>query len=86
VQSLETETLVLGAWSIKTSNVTTSQLNARFVYQPDQWRSIRAGFWASARPDIIAGAITAGTILYIVELDLQLKQKTMSVYVCFVGA
>lgn len=46
-------------WSVLAQDLTLQKVVVAFRHQPLSWTSVRVGYWASARPDILVGATTA---------------------------
>lgn len=54
---METETLDLGIFFVKVSNVSILDIEFQFEYDSKAWHSLRIVFFASTRNDIVLGSV-----------------------------
>lgn len=82
LQSFNVNSPAIGEWSVHAQEVTPRKLNVAFKHQPVSWTSVKVGFLASARPDLVLGSINAGT--FYVDLEFgSLKNASAPVIVTF---
>jgi len=59
LQSFNINSASISDWSVVVQSISTNGFTTEFRHKPSEWTSVRVGFWASSRPDLVVGATTA---------------------------
>jgi hypothetical protein len=62
--------------------VSSNKISIEFRHKPYQWAYIKTGFWASARSDLVVGAVTVSKFHLTLDFG-SLRANTYSVFANF---